>query len=241
MRPHPHIGLATVTYLFEGGMFHRDSLGFAAADRPGAINWMTAGRGIVHSERTPRRPARRPGRGCTACSCGWRCRSSRGDRAELRAPPGASTLPELGGRRGLRVRVIVGSAFGAARRSLCCRRRCIYASPRCRRARGSRCPTASRERAVYVVEGAVRSADARDRRGHDGVFPAGRGGPVLRAERRRPRRAHRRRAWTARGTSGGTSSRARRSASSKPRRDWKRWPHRHNPRRRPEFIPLPER
>ncbi len=52
VRPHPHIGLATVTYLFEGGIFHRDSLGYAQAIRPGDVNWMTAGSGIAHSERT---------------------------------------------------------------------------------------------------------------------------------------------------------------------------------------------
>jgi redox-sensitive bicupin YhaK (pirin superfamily) len=53
VRPHPHIGLATVTYLFEGAMMHRDSLGTAQLIEPGALNWMTAGRGIVHSERRP--------------------------------------------------------------------------------------------------------------------------------------------------------------------------------------------
>ncbi len=53
VRPHPHIGLATVTYLFEGAMLHRDSLGSVQRIEPGAINWMSAGRGIVHSERTP--------------------------------------------------------------------------------------------------------------------------------------------------------------------------------------------
>jgi redox-sensitive bicupin YhaK (pirin superfamily) len=53
VRPHPHIHLATVTYLFEGEIFHRDSLGTEQVIRPGAINWMTAGRGIVHSERSP--------------------------------------------------------------------------------------------------------------------------------------------------------------------------------------------
>ena len=52
VRPHPHIGLATVTYLFDGEIMHRDSLGVVAPIRPGEINWMTAGRGIVHSERT---------------------------------------------------------------------------------------------------------------------------------------------------------------------------------------------
>lgn len=51
VRPHPHIGLATVTYLFVGEILHRDSLGFVQAIRPGAVNWMVAGRGIVHSER----------------------------------------------------------------------------------------------------------------------------------------------------------------------------------------------
>jgi redox-sensitive bicupin YhaK (pirin superfamily) len=52
VRPHPHIGLATVSYLFDGEIMHRDSLGSAVAIRPGEVNWMTAGRGIVHSERT---------------------------------------------------------------------------------------------------------------------------------------------------------------------------------------------
>jgi redox-sensitive bicupin YhaK (pirin superfamily) len=53
VRPHPHIGLSTVTYLFDGAMMHRDSLGTQQLIEPGAINWMTAGRGIVHSERRP--------------------------------------------------------------------------------------------------------------------------------------------------------------------------------------------
>jgi redox-sensitive bicupin YhaK (pirin superfamily) len=53
VRPHPHIGLATVTYLFEGEILHRDSLGNVQPIRPGEVNWMTAGCGIVHSERTP--------------------------------------------------------------------------------------------------------------------------------------------------------------------------------------------
>lgn len=53
VRPHPHIGLATVTYLFEGAIMHRDSVGSVQKVSPGDVNWMTAGRGIVHSERTP--------------------------------------------------------------------------------------------------------------------------------------------------------------------------------------------
>ena len=62
VRPHPHIGLATVTYLFEGAIDHRDSIGSYQRIEPGAINWMTAGRGIVHSERTPQDLAGRPHR-----------------------------------------------------------------------------------------------------------------------------------------------------------------------------------
>lgn len=51
--PHPHIGLSTLTFLFEGAMMHRDSLGTSIEIQPGAVNWMTAGKGVVHSERTP--------------------------------------------------------------------------------------------------------------------------------------------------------------------------------------------
>ena len=54
VRPHPHIGLATLTYLFEGAIMHRDSTGVVQRIEPGAVNWMSAGRGIVHSERTPK-------------------------------------------------------------------------------------------------------------------------------------------------------------------------------------------
>ena len=84
VRPHPHIGLATVTYLFEGEVFHRDSLGTALAIKPGEVNLMTAGRGIVHSERersevkqAPHRLLRHPGLGGSA-------QDPRGGRAGLR-------------------------------------------------------------------------------------------------------------------------------------------------------------
>ena len=62
VRPHPHIGLATVTWLWEGAMMHRDSLGSVQEINPGDVNWMTAGRGIVHSERTPERLRGQPHR-----------------------------------------------------------------------------------------------------------------------------------------------------------------------------------
>ncbi len=56
VRPHPHIGLSTLTWLFDGAMMHRDSTGVVQRIEPGAVNWMTAGKGIVHSERGPRDP-----------------------------------------------------------------------------------------------------------------------------------------------------------------------------------------
>ena len=74
VRPHPHIGLATVTFLWAGTITHRDTLGSVQDIRPGDVNWMTAGRGIAHSERTPlgTREARIR---CMGCRRGWRCRS----------------------------------------------------------------------------------------------------------------------------------------------------------------------
>ena len=72
VRPHPHIGLATVTYLFEGEMDHADSLGVFQTIYPGDVNWMTAGRGIVHSERTGL-AAREPAFTCTGSRPGSRC------------------------------------------------------------------------------------------------------------------------------------------------------------------------
>ena len=93
VRPHPHIGLATVTYLFDGEIMHRDSLGTAAPIRPGEVNWMTAGRGIVHSERTgPERRARATA--CTACRCGWRCRRRKEEMAPAFAHHARRRIPD---------------------------------------------------------------------------------------------------------------------------------------------------
>ena len=72
VRPHPHIGLATITYLFEGSQMHRDTLGSVQEVLPGDVNWMTAGRGIAHSERTGD-VARAPATGCTASRPGSAC------------------------------------------------------------------------------------------------------------------------------------------------------------------------
>ncbi|HRI18980.1 MAG TPA: pirin family protein, partial [Burkholderiaceae bacterium] len=110
VRPHPHIGLATVSYLFEGTLMHRDSLGVTQRIEPGAINWMTAGRGIVHSERTPDEL-----RGATRRSHGLQLWVAL-PKAHEEAPPAfahtpASAIPEreIGGAR---VRVLASSAFG---------------------------------------------------------------------------------------------------------------------------------
>ena len=112
VRPHPHIGLATVTYLFEGAMMHRDSTGAVQRIEPGAINWMTAGRGIVHSERTPDdlRGAVRRSHGLQL----WVALPEDHEEDEPRfehTPAGA--IPELRA-GGATLRVLVGEAFGAA-------------------------------------------------------------------------------------------------------------------------------
>jgi len=110
VRPHPHIGLATVTYLFEGAMEHRDSLGTLQRIEPGAINWMTAGRGIVHSERTPKDLVGVPHR--THGLQLWAALpvAHEEDEPSFAHTP-AAAIPEMEV-DGARVRVLIGSAFG---------------------------------------------------------------------------------------------------------------------------------
>lgn len=112
VRPHPHIGLATVTYLFEGTIVHRDSLGSAQPITPGDVNWMTAGRGIVHSERSDPEIRKRAER-----VHGLQLWVALPERHEETAPAfahhGRSDLPELDG-DGVAARVIAGTAFGRA-------------------------------------------------------------------------------------------------------------------------------
>ena len=110
VRPHPHIGLATVTYLFDGEIRHRDSLGFDQVIKPGDVNWMTAGRGIVHSERTDegRRASGQKIHGIQS----WLALPE--DAAET-APSfhhhAKATLPVIEG-DGVSMRLIAGTAFG---------------------------------------------------------------------------------------------------------------------------------
>ncbi len=110
VRPHPHIGLATVTYLFDGEIMHRDSLGSAAAIRPGDVNLMTAGRGIVHSERTA--PDHRAGGEHLHGLQLWLAMPA-GDEeiAPTFAHHGQAELPIVAG-DGKSVRVIIGSLYG---------------------------------------------------------------------------------------------------------------------------------
>ena len=152
VRPHPHIGLATVTYLFEGEILHRDSVGSVQAIRPGDVNWMTAGRGIVHSERTP--PALRAAGARVHGIQTWVALP----RAHEAAPPAfahhaAATLPvvEL---PGITVRVIAGTALGA-RSPVEVFSATLYAAAEL--APGARLvlPPEHEERAVYLVEGAA--------------------------------------------------------------------------------------
>jgi redox-sensitive bicupin YhaK (pirin superfamily) len=110
VRPHPHIGLATVTYLFRGSILHRDSLESVQPIHPGDVNWMTAGRGIVHSERTDREVRRQPHE-----LYGLQLWVALPQDKEETAPGfvhhGQAELPRIED-AGLRARVIAGSAFG---------------------------------------------------------------------------------------------------------------------------------
>lgn len=110
VRPHPHIGLATVTYLFEGEIKHRDSLGSALSIKPGEVNLMTAGRGIVHSERTS--PERRDSGQDLFGIQSWMALPKSHEEMQ----PGFShftvaDLPRIEG-EGKRVRIIMGELFG---------------------------------------------------------------------------------------------------------------------------------
>jgi redox-sensitive bicupin YhaK (pirin superfamily) len=110
VRPHPHIGLATVTYLFEGEMMHRDSLGSSLAIRPGEVNLMTAGCGIVHSERTAPE-MRMSGQDMFGIQAWMALPRSHEESAPAFAHHDVSALPRFEG-EGKRVRLIVGNLYG---------------------------------------------------------------------------------------------------------------------------------
>jgi redox-sensitive bicupin YhaK (pirin superfamily) len=111
VRPHPHIGLATVTYLFEGAIVHRDTLGSLQTIVPGDVNWMTAGRGIAHSERTGDE-LRREGSRLHGIQAWVALPTAREETAPSFAHHPASAMPAIE-HEGVRLRVIAGSAFGS--------------------------------------------------------------------------------------------------------------------------------
>jgi redox-sensitive bicupin YhaK (pirin superfamily) len=152
VRPHPHIGLATVTYLFAGAIEHRDTLGSHQIIRPGDINWMVAGRGIAHSERTPAelRPLGLPAHGLQL----W---CALPDDHEETAPSfdhyAGATLP-VHDRDGATARVLAGTAWGitAQTRTLS---PTFYVDVTLAAGASIDLPTGYTERGLFVVDGAI--------------------------------------------------------------------------------------
>jgi hypothetical protein len=152
VRPHPHIGLSTVTYLFDGEIVHRDSLGTALPIRPGAVNWMTAGRGIVHSERTAadRRDGGEPLHGLQL----WVALPL----ADEEAPPAfahtaAADIPELSD-NGMTLRVVAGAMHGL-RSPVATSSDTVFAQARLKAGTVLPIDAEYEERAVYVISGEI--------------------------------------------------------------------------------------
>lgn len=163
VRPHPHIGLATVTYLLEGEIVHRDSLGTVQAIRPGAVNWMTAGKGIVHSERTAQEL-----RGGGAALSGLQCWVAL-PRQHEEAEPGfvhvpGEALPVLEG-EGASARLIAGRFFGLSS-PVPALSDLFYVDLRLAAGARLAMPAEYAEQAIYILEGTLDL-------GRDGCFEAG--------------------------------------------------------------------
>jgi redox-sensitive bicupin YhaK (pirin superfamily) len=170
VRPHPHIGLSTVTYLFEGEILHRDSLGSHQPIMPGDVNWMTAGRGIAHSERTD--PALRVHSNRLFGIQSWVALPRA---AEETAPafahhPAASLpLVEDGG---LRLRLIAGTGWGLTA-PVAVSSPLFYADAALASGAAVPLPDEHEERAAYVVDGEVEVANDRFAPGRMLIFRAG--------------------------------------------------------------------
>jgi redox-sensitive bicupin YhaK (pirin superfamily) len=158
VRPHPHIGLSTLTYLFDGEIMHRDSLGTAQPIRPGEVNWMTAGRGIVHSERTDSEL-----RASGAKLYGIQAWVALPKSAEEVAPGfthiASQALPTIEG-EGKRVRVVAGSLWGETS-PVPSFTETVYADAILETGAKLPIPAEHEERAVYVAEGTVSVAGDR--------------------------------------------------------------------------------
>ncbi|MGE5539527.1 MAG: pirin family protein [Gemmatimonas sp.] len=152
VRPHPHIGLATVTYLFDGEILHRDSLGTVQPIRPGAVNWMTAGRGIVHSERTPP-DLRKTGGNLFGIQIWVALPKEHEETVPTFSHHSADQLPVIED-TGLAVRVIVG-AFGNTRSPVPTMSEMFYADAALKRGGRLIVRPEHEERAVYVVAGRI--------------------------------------------------------------------------------------
>ena len=157
VRPHPHIALATVTYLFSGALEHRDSLGTVRVIRPGDVNWMTAGRGIAHSERTPK-----PERAAGDAVHGIQSWVALPDGLEEVAPAFAhyakAALPQPSA-EGVSLSVIAGQAYGMSS-PVATLWPTLYVDA-CM-SHGSRLQVPDHpERAVYVAEGEIAIAGTR--------------------------------------------------------------------------------
>jgi redox-sensitive bicupin YhaK (pirin superfamily) len=156
VRPHPHIGLATVTWLFAGAIRHRDSLGSAVDIHPGDVNWMTAGRGIAHSERTPP-DERHSGQNLHGIQV-WVALP----RSHERIDPefhhhAADQLPKVD-RNGAKLVVIAGDAFGATS-PVRVFAPMFFVEARLEPGATLTVPEHHAEWGAYVVEGAVRFGD----------------------------------------------------------------------------------
>lgn len=170
VRPHPHIALATVTYLFEGSFMHRDSLGYAQPIRPGEVNWMIAGRGITHSERTPPE-LRQSGGPLHGVQC-WVALPLEHEEVEPSFEHHArEQVPRLS-RPGVELAVIAGTAYGE-RSPVNVLSPTLYVHARMDPGSELAVDGEHAERAVYVATGSVRLGDTVYGEGTLLVLPTG--------------------------------------------------------------------
>ena len=169
VRPHPHIGLSTVTYLFDGEIMHRDSVGSEQAIRPGEVNWMTAGRGITHSERFER--ARAEGGDLHGIQAWVALPSEQEETEPSFAHHAGDDLPtfESGG---LWARLVAGEAFGA-RAKVVTHSPMFYVHWRLQPGATAQLPAEYPERAAFVAAGAVEVAGQTFDAGRMVVFKPG--------------------------------------------------------------------
>ena len=170
VRPHPHIGLATVTYLFEGEILHRDSLGSQQPIVPGDVNWMTAGRGIAHSERTDSALRSRSNRLFGIQSWVALPRAAEESEPAFAHHPAAS-LPVMED-GGVRLRLIAGEAWGL-RAPVAVSSALFYADAVMAGGSVLPLPDQHEERAAYVLDGEVEVSGDRFEPGRMLVFRAG--------------------------------------------------------------------